>query len=110
MKTSLFPDGIHYHFIYIPFLFKSFFKNCLFIRRSGLVTRVGYSFLVLGGCHTLKRFLFSVCDFMYLIYVICLGRLFIGDWRRRHVGSKKLQGEGKRITDLVIESGDLNRR
>ena len=52
------------------------------------------------------------CDFMYLVYVICLGRLFIGDWRRRHVGSKSykeggLQGEGKRITDLVIESGDL---
>jgi hypothetical protein len=35
-----------------------------------------------------ETILFSVVIFMYFIYVICLGRLFIGDWRRRHVGSK----------------------
>src|ERR1700692_2416024 len=34
------------------------------------------------------------CDFMYLVYVICLGRLFIGDWRRRHVGSKSYKEGG----------------
>ena len=34
------------------------------------------------------------CDFMYFIYVISLGRLFIGDWRRRHVGSKSYKEGG----------------
>jgi hypothetical protein len=36
-------------------------------------------------CHTSKLFRFSVVIFVYFIYVICLGNLFIGDWRRRHV-------------------------
>ena len=37
--------------------------------------------VILQNCFVLS------CDFMYFIYVICLGKLFIGDWRRRHVGS-----------------------
>src|SRR5882762_6432427 len=36
------------------------------------------------------------CDFIYFIYVTCLGKLFIGDWRRRHVGSVSYKEEGCR--------------
>jgi len=36
------------------------------------------------------------CDFIYFIYVICLGKLFIGDWRRRHVGSGSYKEGGCR--------------
>ena len=48
-----------------------------------------------SGCAVILRngFVLS-CDFMYLVYVICLGRLFIGDWRRRHVGSKSYKEGG----------------
>ena len=38
--------------------------------------------------------LVSVVIFMYFIYVICLGKLFIGDWRRRHVGSESYKEGG----------------
>jgi len=46
-----------------------------------VVTRATRHAVILRNCFVLS------CDFMYFIYVICLGRLFIGDWRRRHVGS-----------------------
>jgi len=50
------------------------------------------------------------CDFIYFIYVICLGKLYIreGDMYWKLQGGM-LQREGKRMTDLVIKSGDLIR-
>ena len=35
------------------------------------------------------------CDFIYILFIVaCLEKLFIGDWKRRHVDSEGHKEEG----------------
>src|SRR5882762_7607521 len=75
-RTCILVDGIY---IGAPGVFGVHTAESRSMSPSGVILRNGF---VLS------------CDFMYLVYVICLGRLFIGDWRRRHVGSKSYKEGG----------------